>query len=403
MIYLLLEATRQRAAADRRHGARDRGRRPRHVAATPTAAGAIAGERGELCFAPGDAVADERGRRWDVDGELDALLGDGRRTACCSPSTTPTRCARVWAALSCPTSGDVLLSAEPAYEFPDWGERAHVRGGSHGSLHRVDSLGALLFCGVDCPPERDARPVVDRRRRADGARPLRRRWRRRLAATSLSGDDRRGLRGAGRRSATPPAQAHARARRPAHAGELAAAGPLRRRSARAATSSTSPSSRLPCTARGSTTGFAATLAFIVALANNFFWNRGWTFRAGDGHAGFQAARFIVVSLVAFGFNLLVLFALVEFGGVGGGARAGDRDRRGDAAELPRQQALELQDVKRAACCAAFLIVLLATAGGPQPRRSAATTDRRRACPARRCAPTRRAPRRAADVAPPAGA
>jgi len=60
---------------------------------------------------------------------------------------------------------------------------------------------------------------------------------------------------------------------------------------------------------------AATAAFVIALANNFCWNRGWTFRAGDGHAGFQAARFIVVSLVAFGVNLLVLFALIEFGHV----------------------------------------------------------------------------------------
>jgi len=62
-------------------------------------------------------------------------------------------------------------------------------------------------------------------------------------------------------------------------------------------------------------GFSAFLAFAVALANNFFWNRGWTFKAGDGHAGFQAARFIVVSLVAFAFNLIVLFVLVEFAGM----------------------------------------------------------------------------------------
>ena len=62
-------------------------------------------------------------------------------------------------------------------------------------------------------------------------------------------------------------------------------------------------------------GVAATMAFVVALANNFFWNRAWTFRAGDGHAGFQAARFVVVSLGAFAFNLLLLFALVEFAGV----------------------------------------------------------------------------------------
>jgi putative flippase GtrA len=60
---------------------------------------------------------------------------------------------------------------------------------------------------------------------------------------------------------------------------------------------------------------AATLAFIVALSNNFVWNRVWTFRAHDGHAGFQAARFVVVSLVAFAFNLLVLFVLVEFAGM----------------------------------------------------------------------------------------
>ena len=62
-------------------------------------------------------------------------------------------------------------------------------------------------------------------------------------------------------------------------------------------------------------GIAATAAFIVALSNNFVWNRLWTFRAGDGHAGFQAARFCVVSLAAFGFNLVVLYTLVDGLGV----------------------------------------------------------------------------------------
>ncbi len=56
---------------------------------------------------------------------------------------------------------------------------------------------------------------------------------------------------------------------------------------------------------------AATGAFVVALSNNFVWNRLWTFRASAGHAGFQAARFCVVSVVAFGLNLIVLYALVE--------------------------------------------------------------------------------------------
>jgi dolichol-phosphate mannosyltransferase len=61
---------------------------------------------------------------------------------------------------------------------------------------------------------------------------------------------------------------------------------------------------------------AATGAFLVALTNNFIWNRAWTFRARDGHAGFQAARFCVVSLAAFGFGLCVLHVLVEQFGVG---------------------------------------------------------------------------------------
>jgi dolichol-phosphate mannosyltransferase len=42
---------------------------------------------------------------------------------------------------------------------------------------------------------------------------------------------------------------------------------------------------------------AAVAAFLAGVANNFVWNRRWTFGARDGHAGFQAARFLVVSLV----------------------------------------------------------------------------------------------------------
>ena len=55
---------------------------------------------------------------------------------------------------------------------------------------------------------------------------------------------------------------------------------------------------------------AATLAFLVAVTNNFWWNRHWTFSARDGHAGFQAARFLVVSVVAFLFAATVLELLV---------------------------------------------------------------------------------------------
>jgi predicted AlkP superfamily pyrophosphatase or phosphodiesterase len=115
--------------------------------------------RGELRFAPGGELADARGLRWSVEGELGTLgaqAGDGRF----SSFDYPDALARIWSALRCPRSGEVLLSAAPGYEFVDWGGADHVGGGSHGSLHRSDSLGALLWCGIEGRagvPSRDAR------------------------------------------------------------------------------------------------------------------------------------------------------------------------------------------------------------------------------------------------------
>ena len=108
---------------------------------------AVRSGRGELRFAPGGDLLDARGGRWSVDGDLAALraeVQDGRFL--CTEYPDPLQ--RIWSALTCPTAGDVLLSASPGYEFVDWGGADHVGGGSHGSLHRSDSLGALLWCGT---------------------------------------------------------------------------------------------------------------------------------------------------------------------------------------------------------------------------------------------------------------
>jgi putative flippase GtrA len=56
---------------------------------------------------------------------------------------------------------------------------------------------------------------------------------------------------------------------------------------------------------------AAIGAFLVALGNNFFWNRHWTFGPGEGLAHEQAIRFTVVSVGALIINLIVLEALVR--------------------------------------------------------------------------------------------
>jgi putative flippase GtrA len=60
---------------------------------------------------------------------------------------------------------------------------------------------------------------------------------------------------------------------------------------------------------------AATAAFSVAVLNNFWWNRHWTFRARSGRPGFQAARFFMVSIAAFLFAAGILELLVSVAGL----------------------------------------------------------------------------------------
>jgi putative flippase GtrA len=59
--------------------------------------------------------------------------------------------------------------------------------------------------------------------------------------------------------------------------------------------------------------FAATIAFVVAVMNNFWWNRHWTFQARTGPAAFQAARFFAVSVAAFVFAAALLELLASAG------------------------------------------------------------------------------------------
>jgi hypothetical protein len=120
---------------------------------------------GEMRFCPGGDYEDSSGRAWWLEGTLsvlDAHCRDGRLTTPDHPAALE----RVWSALTCATSGDVLLSAAPGREFADLGGQAHVGGGSHGSLRGEDSLGALILCGLDIPDEpgqwaiRDVAPLV---------------------------------------------------------------------------------------------------------------------------------------------------------------------------------------------------------------------------------------------------
>ena len=58
---------------------------------------------------------------------------------------------------------------------------------------------------------------------------------------------------------------------------------------------------------------AAVCSLLVAVTNNYTWNRLWTFRGQRGHVAYQGLRFLVVSTLALGANLALLAALVELG------------------------------------------------------------------------------------------
>ena len=58
---------------------------------------------------------------------------------------------------------------------------------------------------------------------------------------------------------------------------------------------------------------AAIGSFLVAVTNNYAWNRLWTFRDQRGSVAYQGMRFFVVSVVALAANLAVLELLIRSG------------------------------------------------------------------------------------------
>ena len=88
---------------------------------------------------------------WELDGDTDVL----------DPSEYPNGLERSWRALACPNAGDVIVSAAPGFEFVDVGGRAHVGGGSHGSLRAGDSTVPVLAAGFDVNPLPPELELVD--------------------------------------------------------------------------------------------------------------------------------------------------------------------------------------------------------------------------------------------------
>lgn len=105
----------------------------------------------ELIFWRGGRVFDEFENGWDWDGDLrvvDARIYKGRL----SFSRYPNAFERIEGVLPHPNAGRLWVTARPGSDLVVELTKAHVGGGSHGSLHRVDSVAPLWIIG-EAPPE----------------------------------------------------------------------------------------------------------------------------------------------------------------------------------------------------------------------------------------------------------
>jgi hypothetical protein len=104
----------------------------------------------ELRFRPGGPRRDLRGGPWAIEGDLATLDLEGDDSL--RSATYPNALERIWQILGCVNAGDVVVSAAPRFEFRDSGGASHLGGGSHGSLHAVDSLVPLAAVGLEHAP-----------------------------------------------------------------------------------------------------------------------------------------------------------------------------------------------------------------------------------------------------------
>lgn len=121
----------------------------------------VMSDRGDLRFWRGGDVRDVHGNRWGYDGDL-AAVGGYLHDGCLQFEAYPNAFERLAGVLDSEDSGHVWLTAVPGHEFSVPGVRVHAGGGSHGSLHRSDSLSPFITAGVPAGVNLPAEPrLVD--------------------------------------------------------------------------------------------------------------------------------------------------------------------------------------------------------------------------------------------------
>lgn len=105
------------------------------------------GSKSWFAFSWGGVIKDEWGSQWSISGDLSVL--DGKISqGIFSSKDFPDALNRIKQSLDSRKGMRLLLSATPGYEFDSEAAPVHPGGGSHGSLHRGDSLVPLIITGI---------------------------------------------------------------------------------------------------------------------------------------------------------------------------------------------------------------------------------------------------------------
>lgn len=104
------------------------------------------GSRESMCFWKAGTYQDVYGQSWSCEGDLQVLdvrlVGNELHF-----DAYPDAFARLYGALFAQEAPVIVLTAAPGYEFVSEASPTHLGGGSHGSLHKRDSLVPLLVAG----------------------------------------------------------------------------------------------------------------------------------------------------------------------------------------------------------------------------------------------------------------
>jgi predicted AlkP superfamily pyrophosphatase or phosphodiesterase len=112
----------------------------------------------KMYFKPGGSVTDPYGSSWSITGEYRVLdLRLNKDTL--EYGDYPDGLARLYGALYSQNLPMIVITARPRYEFKSRYYPMHLNGGSHGSLHKYDSLIPVIVAGTDHPVKEPPRLV----------------------------------------------------------------------------------------------------------------------------------------------------------------------------------------------------------------------------------------------------